>query len=206
MLRRSFTAGLAGLWLPSIARAEPRMARDPFGLGIASGCPTPESVVLWTRLVAEDGFGERLAGPVVVDWAIAEDDAMRKVVRTGKATAEARWAHSIHVLANGLRPARPYWYRFAVRGAESPIGRTKTAPAAADLYAALKSKAAVCCARALPVIPQTRTSEMPQTAGTRVLRHPIRGTVVPFRPDSAHPSARTPRWKVSHQKYHRAIG
>ena len=144
MLRRSFTAGLAGFWLPSIAKAAPRMASDPFGLGIASGCPTPESVVLWTRLVAENGFGERLAEPVVVDWAIAEDDAMRKVVRTGQATAEARWAHSIHVVANGLRPARPYWYRFAVRGAESPIGRTKTAPAAADPLAKLRFAFASC--------------------------------------------------------------
>src|SRR5712691_925478 len=144
MLRRSFTAGLTGLWLPSRAKAETKIVSDPFGLGIASGCPMPESVVLWTRLMAENGFGERLAGPVVVDWAIAEDDAMRKVVRTGKATAEAQWAHSIHVVANGLRPARPYWYRFAARGAESPIGRTKTAPALADPLATLRFAFASC--------------------------------------------------------------
>jgi alkaline phosphatase D len=30
---------------------------------------------------------------------------------------------------DGLEPGRPYWYRFTALGQQSPIGRTKTAPA-----------------------------------------------------------------------------
>jgi alkaline phosphatase D len=52
MLRRSFVAGLGGLWLPAAARAQPKPAANPFALGVASGRPRPQSVVLWTRLMA----------------------------------------------------------------------------------------------------------------------------------------------------------
>src|SRR5690242_20257974 len=92
MLRRSFAVGFGALWLPAVARAEPKLAANPFGLGVASGRPRPQSVVLWTRLMAEGGDGERLAAPVAVDWAVAEDDAMQRVVARGQALAWPRAA------------------------------------------------------------------------------------------------------------------
>jgi len=127
MHRRSFVAGLGALWLPSLARAEAPLAENPFGLGIASGHPTPQSVVLWTRLLAASPT-EPLAGTFAVDWTIAEDERLQRVVRRGQATAEPRWGHSVHVDVDGLKPGRPYWYRFVVNGKESPVGRTLTAP------------------------------------------------------------------------------
>lgn len=126
MHRRSFLAGAGALWLPSMARAQAPLAAEPFGLGVASGQPRATGVVLWTRLMAADPSAT-LAGPVPVQWTIAEDERLQTVVRSGEAVAEARWAHSLHVEVEGLRPNRPYWYRFTVQGKPSPIGRTRTA-------------------------------------------------------------------------------
>ncbi|HZQ00390.1 MAG TPA: alkaline phosphatase D family protein [Reyranella sp.] len=137
MKRRSFVTGLGSLWLPSLARAAQPLADDPFGLGVASGRPTAGSVVLWTRLMAQDPGG-RLGGAIEVGWSLAEDDRMQKLVRSGTATAEPQWAHSVHVDVEGLKPNRPYWYRFTVNGKASAIGRTRTAPAADEAVPALR--------------------------------------------------------------------
>lgn len=119
-------------WLPSMARAQPVLADDPFGLGVASGRPTARSIVLWTRLMAAEPH-ERPRESIEVSWSLCRDERLQQVVRSGKATAEARWAHSVHVEVGDLEPGRTYWYRFVVRGKPSPIGRTRTAadPAAA---------------------------------------------------------------------------
>ena len=143
MQRRSFVAGLGTLWLPSLARADAPLAPQPFALGVASGRPTPGSIVLWTRLMAAER-SERLGAPISVDWAIAEDEAMRRIVHSGQAIAEARWAHSVHVEVGGLKPGRHYWYRFTVRGVASPVGRTKTAPELTERLAALNFAFASC--------------------------------------------------------------
>ena len=45
-------ASAGGLWLPRGAWSQPRLSGDPFGLGVASGSPAHDSVVLWTRLMA----------------------------------------------------------------------------------------------------------------------------------------------------------
>src|SRR5262252_404800 len=132
MNRRSFVSGASALgvslWLPSMARAQAPLAADPFGLGVASGHPLPDSVVLWTRLTAGQ-LADRPGPPVEVDWIVAEDEALSRVVQRGQATAEARWGHSVHVDVGGLSPGRHYWYRFTAAGKQSPVGRTRTAPA-----------------------------------------------------------------------------
>jgi alkaline phosphatase D len=112
------------------AAPAPRFRGNPFTLGVASGDPLPDGVVLWTRLAPEplQGGGmprERLA----VRWRIAADDRMRRIVRQGSAMAAPELAHSVHVEAGGLEPARDYWYQFSIGGEESSIGRTRTAPA-----------------------------------------------------------------------------
>jgi alkaline phosphatase D len=67
---------------------------------------------------------------VPVKWEIASDEAMRHIVRAGVESASAEWAHSVHVDVRGLAPQRWYWYRFSAGGAQSPVGRTRTAPGA----------------------------------------------------------------------------
>ena len=139
--RRSLLVGSALLCATPYARLlargaslfSPRWAANPFSLGVASGDPTPTGVVLWTRL-AQDPLhdGGMDPAPVRVTWEVADDDRLRRIVQKGSEIATADWAHSVHVEVDGLEPDRWYWYRFAVDGAESPIGRTRTLPAAAS--------------------------------------------------------------------------
>ena len=109
----------------------PRLADDPFQLGVAAGDPAPTSCVIWTRLAPrplepEGGMdGQRTA----VRWAVAEDEGFARVVREGRATAAPELAYSVHAEVEGLAPGRWYWYRFTAGSATSPVGRLRTTPA-----------------------------------------------------------------------------
>ncbi|MVA75888.1 alkaline phosphatase [Auraticoccus sp. F435] len=135
--RQLIGAGLAGglaltstATLPSLA--DESSETDLFTLGVASGDPLPDSVVLWTRLcrspLAPDGLGGMAARRYPVRWEVAEDDAFRRVVRRGSTVAAPSWAHSVHVEVDGLRPGRDYWFRFRAGRQLSPVGHTRTAP------------------------------------------------------------------------------
>jgi alkaline phosphatase D len=110
--------------------ADPRFGNDPFALGVASGQPRPQSVVLWTRLMADpaqpDGGLPQALLPL--RWQVAEDEAFGRIVRSGTVLADPALAHSVRVQVDHLRPARRYWYRFLAGGSASPVGRTCTAP------------------------------------------------------------------------------
>lgn len=127
--RRALLAAPAILTLAAVARGAP--AANPFTLGVASGDPSPDGIVLWTRLAPEPllGDGGMPARPVNVRWEIAADAGFRRIVQHGQAVADPAWGHSVHVEPHGLAPARPYWYRFIAGGHVSPVGRTRTAPA-----------------------------------------------------------------------------
>ena len=153
MDRRAFlraTARLSALAaLGQVAACVPtqpvKLNKDPFTLGVASGDPLPDGVVLWTRLAPDPLAGGGMgASPVDVEWLIARDDAMKDVVRSGTSTALLELAHSVHVEVAGLDPDRVYWYRFRAGGIESPIGRTRTAPAAGASPQALRFALASC--------------------------------------------------------------
>lgn len=109
-----------------------RNSRDPFTLGVASGEPVSDGVVIWTRLapdpLADDGCGGMPARAVDVEWEVATDERFTRVEQRGTATATTEYAHSVHVELVGLRPGRDYFYRFRVAGHVSPAGRTRTAP------------------------------------------------------------------------------
>ena len=113
------------------ADASPNFKSDPFTLGVASGDPDHESVVLWTRLAPQPlqpGAGMPTKS-FSVTWELATDDSMKSIVASGVSVATPQLGHSVHVEAGGLRPDRWYWYRFRAGDAESPIGRTRTLPA-----------------------------------------------------------------------------
>ncbi|MCT7658399.1 alkaline phosphatase D family protein [Mycobacterium sp. CPCC 205710] len=109
-----------------------RVPADPFTLGVASGDPSPDGAVIWTRLapnpLADDGFGGMPAQPVDVDWEVAADERFSRVEQRGTITATPESAHSVHVELAGLRPAADYFYRFRAAGYLSTAGRTRTAP------------------------------------------------------------------------------
>ena len=105
----------------------------PFTLGVASGDPLPDGVVLWTRLAIAplnaDGQGGMPNRDVVVDWQVATDEAMTSLVAQGSVAARYADAHCVHVEVGGLEPDAEYFYRFRAEGHLSTVGRTRTAPA-----------------------------------------------------------------------------
>lgn len=111
----------------------PRWADDPFALGVASGDPTPTSVMLWTRLAPrpQEPEGGMTGSRTVVNWEVAEDDRFARVVQRGRATAAPELAYSVHVDVQGLEPDRWYFYRFTSMDATSAVGRMRTTPAGA---------------------------------------------------------------------------
>jgi alkaline phosphatase D len=129
------------LWLPRSAWSEPKFATDPFTLGVASGSPTHESVVLWTRLIAP---GPSLAGPVTVRFELASDEGFTRIVKRGQVQALPELAHSVHAELGGLEADRWYFYRFFAGDAASPVGRTRTFPAPDAAVARLRLAYASC--------------------------------------------------------------
>ena len=110
--------------------AQPRFSDYPFKLGVASGDPLPDGVVLWTRLAPEPLIGGGMPEKKVpVQWQVATDEGFANVVREGMEFAYPELAHSVHVEVDGLNPAAEYFYRFKAGPELSPVGRTKTAPA-----------------------------------------------------------------------------
>jgi len=101
----------------------------PFCLGVASGDPAHDSVVLWTRLAPEPLAGGGMPDePVAVRWEVARDASFTAVLRQGDVLAEPAAAHTVHVEVDDLVPDRWYWYRFTALGEQSRIGRTRTLP------------------------------------------------------------------------------
>lgn len=135
--RRSLLAG-AGVGLAAAAfspllggrpAAAASDAATLFSLGVASGDPDHESVVLWTRLARDPLHGGGMgAAPVTVEWRVAADAAMRRTVRRGTAEARAESAHSVHVVVDDLEEGRDYWYQFRAAGQLSPVGHTRLLP------------------------------------------------------------------------------
>ncbi len=87
--------------------------------------------MLWTRLVStaddpyDTGIDQR---PHEVEWQVGSDAGLTDIEQAGTVLTSPEHAHALHVVVDGLRPGRDYWYRFKCGRWLSPIGRTKTAP------------------------------------------------------------------------------
>ena len=132
LLRRTVLGGLAGaVAAPAVLRAQALPSQTPFTLGVASGDPSPDGFVIWTRLAPDPlalHSGMRMKVETV-GWEVAADEGFRQVVARGDAPARPELGHSVHVELAGLQPARPYWYRFTALGAQTGVGRARTLPA-----------------------------------------------------------------------------
>ncbi len=141
-------AGVALLDVRGLAAARAQAAALPpgdlFGLGVASGDPTADSVILWTRLLAPAGGDALPAADIAVEWEVASDVGFTSPVAAGTAPAVAALAHSVHADVSGLAPDTWYWYRFKVDGRTSPVGRTRTFPGTGQTPAAVRFALASC--------------------------------------------------------------
>lgn len=130
----SAAAGLVLLGRTVPAKAAPPFAGDPFSLGVASGDPTPDGIVLWTRLAPAPLEGGGLRDEVYgVRWELAADEHFTRIVRRGAIEALPEEAHTVHAEIKGLQPQTPYWYRFKWGPTVSRVGRTRTAPPAGSI-------------------------------------------------------------------------
>lgn len=145
--RRAFLRCAAGAaaatTLPRWAwSSPPSLQSNPFALGVASGDPAPDGVVLWTRLALTDPA--QLQAVHTVRWEVAHDARFAQIVQKGETPALPQLGHSVHVELRGLAPGRWYHYRFMLGDAVSAVGRTRTAPAPGDLPATLRLAFASC--------------------------------------------------------------
>ncbi|MCS4509425.1 alkaline phosphatase D family protein [Xylophilus ampelinus] len=136
-------AALAATGTPPLRHALARGLRaDPFACGVASGSPSEDGFVLWTRL--DTAALPQPAAEVPVRWEIADDEGFRRIVRSGTAAALPALGHAVHVELAGLPPDRWFHYRFMAGDAVSTPGRTRTSPAAHTLAARLRFAFASC--------------------------------------------------------------
>jgi len=119
LTRRRFLQALGALAVSPNVRAQSHR----FALGVASGYPSPSGITLWTRLT-----GDLVPLAIPVRWEVFADESLKNRVAGGEMPADPLWAHSVHVDVEGLEPERWYWYRFSAGDAQSPVGRTRTAP------------------------------------------------------------------------------
>lgn len=129
-----------GPWVPT-ARGERRGLAPGvhFLEGVASGDPTVDSVILWTRAEPVVAGTETVA----LRCEVSEHEDFRTLVVEQAVDAQAASDYTVRVFVQGLEPGRVYWYRFRSGSAVSRVGRTLTAPDA-DSTAPVKIAWASC--------------------------------------------------------------
>ena len=96
---------------------------EPFYHGVASGDPTADGVVLWTRVTPRDA--DQL---IPVRWVVALDTGLSQIVTQGTASASIEKDFTVHVDVSGLQSNTVYYYAFQAYDKVSLIGRTRTFP------------------------------------------------------------------------------
>lgn len=147
-LLQSGSAGVLGMATATFAAGQDSaLSRseellDGMDLGVASGDPSQDSVVLWTRVpqVGRELFGEDCA--VLVEVATQADFVPSSLILQEEVFAKFADGYCLHYLAEGLQPGTTYYYRFSNDRFESQRGRTRTLPQ--DAQQAGQLKFAVC--------------------------------------------------------------
>jgi alkaline phosphatase D len=123
--RRDFlVSGLALTAIPPALRAQSAWVNPVFRHGVASGDPLSDRVILWTRVTPPGGH----SGSLDVEWILARDPRMTRVVGRGSARTSAARDFTVKIDAASLDPATTYYYRFAALREQSVVGRTRTLP------------------------------------------------------------------------------
>lgn len=94
----------------------------PFYHGVVSGDPTPNAVIIWTRVTPD------APGVVNGTWQLATDTLFANVVQNGVFTTDSSKDYTVKIDVSGLQPNTWYFYEFSAGGRNSLTGRTKTAP------------------------------------------------------------------------------
>lgn len=126
------TAGAAALPAPAEAATATASTVNAFQHGVASGDPLPDRVLIWTRVTptAASTPGSGVGPQVLVRWEVSPTSSFATVLRSGSFVTGPDRDHTVKLDVTGLAPESWYFYRFAYAGQTSPVGRTRTAPAA----------------------------------------------------------------------------
>lgn len=125
--RRSFlltgSVGLGAFAVPGFAQMPSVSHATGFTHSVASGEPSADSILLWTRYIPASGDTVELKAE------ISETADFARIV-SGGAQITGPWRdHTAKITVSGLAPGRHYHFRFiAPDGTISPIGRTRTLP------------------------------------------------------------------------------
>lgn len=125
-LMRRLTGVAAGTGVAALAPSVRARDLPParFTHGVASGDPTADRLVIWTRALPWEG-----GGPVQVVYEVSDRPDFRRLIGAGTATTHAGRDHTVKVDVGGLRPGVQWFYRFRAGQAVSPTGRGRTLPA-----------------------------------------------------------------------------
>lgn len=120
---RRATLASAALIAAACSASAAEVENGLFAHGVASGDPLTDRVIIWTRLSQHSGPGDAR-----VEWMVATDAAMTRIVKRGRVTTNAARDYTVKVDVTGLRAGQTYYYGFKVGTRTSAIGRTLTAP------------------------------------------------------------------------------
>jgi alkaline phosphatase D len=108
--------------IPSLERSMVDTSLVPFYHGVASGDPTSNAVIIWTRVTPD------VAGAINGTWRVALDTNFTSIVQSGTFTADSTTDYCVKIDVMNLQPNTWYFYEFTALGRNSVTGRTKTAP------------------------------------------------------------------------------
>ncbi len=96
---------------------------EVFPQGVASADPSPDAIVLWTRVTPSNP-----GTPQPLTLEVTEARPSASLLLRTDLFAHPEDDHTVLVHLEGLRPDVAYRYRFGARGVRSPEGRFRTAP------------------------------------------------------------------------------
>ena len=119
----SLTLPLLGACASPLAPRAADAGRKVFLHGVASGDPSQDSIVLWTRATPQQE-----GAPLTVGWTLYADPQGQRPLQRGEVSTHGSRDYTVKVIVDGLTPGRTYYYRFIAAGEASPLGRTRTLP------------------------------------------------------------------------------
>ena len=96
-----------------------------FSYGVCSGDPLADRVMLWTHAQVPNSSED-----VPLTYEVATDASFATLVSSGSTLASAASGHTAKADATGLAAGKDYFFRFRSGDTISPVGRTRTLPAA----------------------------------------------------------------------------
>ena len=91
-----------------------------FNHGVASGDPTQDAIILWTRISPEQD------GNIKVTWQVATDEAFSNITHSGETLTNQERDYTVKIDAVNLHNDTQYFYRFMANGETSVVGKTQT--------------------------------------------------------------------------------